>query len=100
MYDLFQVCLTEDGQVYLHKSSRKFSDLNGLVKYLRCDLLTVTPKYLISIVSPAFFNNQGWVVQDIFNMRYRYSVKNNCTIVCKRKRSGLRQLGIEVFVLL
>ena len=37
MYELFQVSLKEDGQVYLHKSSSKFSDLNGLLEYLRCE---------------------------------------------------------------
>lgn len=31
----FKVCLTEDGRAYLHKSSRKCADLNGLLEYLR-----------------------------------------------------------------
>lgn len=33
----FKVSLTEDGEIYLHKSSRKFSELSELLEFLRKD---------------------------------------------------------------
>ena len=32
---LFQINLTEEGQAFLHRSSKKFSDLDTLLEYLR-----------------------------------------------------------------
>ena len=36
---LFQINVTEEGQAFLHRSSKKFSDLDRLLEYLRWDFI-------------------------------------------------------------